>query len=189
MKESSSVIPNNAWQTSPTPSPHTMFNEDEPKEFAASLYQIWWRLPESVQMRISALLMQTCPKSLVADMMEYTDSYAVMQKICEANQNAIDKSVLKQIKAHVFSANLLSINQKRQQLLKFYCMYEARFTMQQKEMLAGIVGHMVPIQEQFLAPADRVITSAITNGADFDSFQLFIDFLHVTLKLNAGKLT
>jgi len=112
-----------------------------------------------------------------------------MQKICEANQNAIDKSVLKQIKAHVFSANLLSINQKRQQLLKFYCMYEARFTMQQKEMLAGIVCHMVPIQEQFLAPADRVITSAITNGADFDSFQLFIDFLHVTLKLNAGKLT
>lgn len=173
----------NAWSQTTLPS----FNEDEPRIFAEALFQIWARLPEPVQNKITHLVVATCPNHIKSKLVDYTDSYTILQLICESNNNTLDKSILKQIKALVYSAQLLSITQKRQQLLKFYCMYEQRFTIEQKEMLAGIVGWMLPVKEQFLAPADRVVTAAITTGADFDTFQFFIDFLHVTLKMNAEK--
>lgn len=184
MLTSSSTPQTNAW-SSQTPLP--TFNEDEPRVFAEALFQIWARLPEPVQNKITHLVVSTCPNSVKNKLVDHTDSYTILQMICEANNNALNKSILKEIKALVYSAQLLSITQKRQQLLKFYCMYEQRFSIEQKEMLAGIVGWMLPVKEQFLAPADRVVTAAITTGADFDTFQFFIDFLHVTLKMNAEK--
>jgi hypothetical protein len=175
----------NAW-SKPEAQLLPKWNEDDPKEFAESLYQIWFRLQEPVQQRISNVLLNpiaTNGKAL--DYLEYTDSYTVMRKI--SSEAGITKAQLREIKTLVFTTTLLTLNQKRTHLLKLYATYQLQLTVDQREMLAGIVGHMVPVNESFLAPAHRVITSAITNGADFDAFQMFIDFLHVTLQINKGK--
>lgn len=199
MKDSTpSTGGHNAWsksiqQSQPPPQPlplsYPTFNEDEPQVFAEALYQIWARLPDNIQNHITKLVVSVCPKHLGDRLLDCTDSYALLQMICEANNNAIDKTILKQIKALVYSAPLLSITQKRQNLLNSYRTYEPRFTIEQKEMLAGIVGWMLPVKEQFLAPADRVITAAITTGADFDTFQLFIEFVRATLLVTQQKPT
>lgn len=173
----------NAWSK---PEPQLpKWNEDDPKEFAESLYQIWFRLQEPVQQRISNVLLNPIADGKALDYLEYTDSYTVMRKI--SSEAGITKAQLREIKTLIFTTALLTLNQKRTHLLKLYATYQAQLSVDQREMLAGIVGHMVPVHESFLAPAHRVITSAITNGADFDAFQMFIDFLHVTLRINKGK--
>ena len=65
-----------------------------------SLYQIWFRLQEPVQQRISNVLLNpiaTNGKAL--DYLEYTDSYTVMRKI--SSESGITKAQLREIKTLV----------------------------------------------------------------------------------------
>ncbi|MBX9637240.1 MAG: hypothetical protein K2Q45_06785 [Nitrosomonas sp.] len=162
------------------------FEEDDPKQFAAFLYQTWHRLPEPVQQRITNVLISPfAGTSKAFDYLEYKDSYTIMMQIC--NDNAVTKTQLRQIKDLVLSAEQLSLSQQRMFVLKLYVTYQNQFSTEQREMLAGILAHMVPSREAFAGSPDRVIASAIVNGADFEAFQFFIDFLKITLAFNKGK--
>ena len=162
--------------------PPLKLNEHEPKDFLETLYQIWWRLPDATQEQIILLLAGNT--EIVA---EYTDTYNALLRICSSQPPSV--SVLNQIKAHIFTCQMMTFSQRRLKLLTMYTTKQHLLTVDQKEILCGIVIHMVPvtIKETFSAPVDRMIAAGITNGADFDAFQTFIDLLHVTLQINANK--
>lgn len=167
-----------AWSNSGTVN---RWNEENPKEFAQSLYEIWWRLPAQVQTSICDLLLVKNGQS--DELLEYTDAYSTILRICK-QENGISKETLVQVKAHVFTTHLLDMNQKRTMLLHFWVKNQPKVTEAQQEILAGIVASMVPQREAFNWPANRIIGAAITNGADFDAFQMFIDLLLKTLEIN-----
>lgn len=166
---------------SPSPPP-LKFDENNQKSFAETLYQIWWRLPDITQERIISLIAGT--DDIVP---EYTDAYTALKKIC--TERTITASTLNQIKALIFTSQMITFNQRRFKMLDYYAKHQACLTLEQKEILCGIVINMVPVtfKESFSAPVDRVIAAAITNGADFDAFQFFIDFLNATVQINKNK--
>lgn len=149
-------------------------NELDSSEFARALCQMWWRIPEPEQSKIT-LLVVTSPDTL-------TNGYALLERM---EKHPIESHVLQQIKNIIHSASLLTLNQKRTQILKLYATHHLELKVEQRELLAGIVAHMA--QSPLPESAERVIASGLTNGCDFEAFELFVGLLMETVRVNEAR--
>lgn len=115
------------------------------------------------------------------------DAFNVFEslKLLSDNDVAIlSKDAQEAITSILTSCQLLDINSKRLELIKYYAQHEAGLSVSQKEMLCGCLMHMTSFNEAVSFSVDRVIASGITNGYDVDAFLFFKELLDATLKIN-----
>ena len=174
-------IPSNLNHTSPppplnwSPTPHPS-NPYDPHEFGRGLCQMWWRIPEPEQGKIT-LLVSTNVDTL-------TSGYALLEYIMTRDP-PLDTRTIQKIKEIIHSTPLLSLNQKRAHLLQLYASHHLELRVEQRELLAGIVAHMA--QQPIPESAERVIASGLTNGCDFEAFELFAGLLMKTVEINEAR--
>jgi len=150
-------------------------------ELIMSIHQQWWRVPEPEQNAIVQALLKKTPEQFIN--VPGIDTHALLMYLLplaslETLQHVHGKLLV--------TARLMSLTDRRMQLLRYYAQHQIYITHDQRDLLAGVVAHMVPLTEAFHAPAQRIISAGIFNGADTEAFQFFYDLLNETLRINAA---
>ncbi len=159
-----------------------MSNKGASSELVSRLGQIWWRIPEDAQTKISLILMANDAIPVDAN-----NIFASLQLLLCGAVN-LTHEAQEAITEILSSTQLADMNSKRLELLKYYAMNEASLSVSQKELLCGCLMHMTSFKEATSFPVDRLIASGITNGFDVDAFQFFKDLLDATIEINKVRL-